>query len=204
MKTNSQKDLELVEAIKSGNKAVADKAFGVLFNKYHPSILFHYKKLGNDDVLAEDLTMEAFEKMYEKIGKFNESEAAFSTWMFSLTKNLFIDMLRKRREEKVYLSEMSSCDEDGVVTTKEIASEDSNRHEDMEKEERNKRLMIIVNETFKKKTQLRELIELRFFCDMSYEEMAEITGRPVGTIKAHLHRAKGMLLEACTKAKLSF
>lgn len=204
MKTNAEKDLVLVNTIKSGNKGEAQKAFETLFKKYHSSVLFHYKRIANDDTLAEDLAMEAFEKMYERIETFKESNGAFSTWMFSLTKNLFIDMLRKSKKEgeTVSLTGLTTYDEEGVAMEKEINSEERNAIELMEVKERNARLNEIINETFIEKPHLKELVELRYFCDKSYEEMAIITNQPIGTIKAHLHRAKILLLEACKKAQL--
>jgi len=200
MKTNVEKDLMMVETIKTGNKIAAEKACAALFNKYHPSVLFHYRKMLSDKDMAEDLAIEAFAKAFEKIKTFDSSTAAFSTWLFSLTRNLFIDSLRKKKEEFTQLSEMTVSDEDGHTAEKELFSTEKTADEEIEIAERNKKLAVIIDKTFEDNPHLKKLIEMRYFKGMSYENISTILDCPIGTVKAHLHRAKKMLLPACKKA----
>lgn len=200
MKTNAEKDLAMVETIKTGNKAAAENACAALFNKYQPSVLFHYRKMLPDKEAAEDLTMEAFAKAFEKIKTFDSSTAAFSTWLFSLTRNLFIDSLRKKKEELTQLSEMTINDDEGHSVEKELLSMEKTADEEIEVAERNKKLMEIIDEVFKETPRFKELLEMRYFKGMTYENIAAVLNCPEGTIKAHIHRAKKMLLPACKRA----
>lgn len=200
--TNAEKDLALVKALKSGNKKESREALETLFKKYHDLILFRYRSMTKNELDAEDLAMEAFEKCYEKIGQYNEETAAFSTWLFTLTRNLFIDSLRKKKEETIAISDMIVSDEDGSMVEKEFESDVRNPEEEILREERHMKLKEIIDITFADKPHLKELIELRYFADMSYHEMADLTDRPLGTVKAHLFRAKDILAKACEAAGL--
>ena len=199
MNTNGKKDLLLVNAVKSGKDEAAKKAFEQLFTKYHKAVLGHVVRITKGDVSAEDLTMEAFEKAYENIGRYDEKFASFSTWLFTLTRNLFIDSTRKRSAETVYISDTLCIDEDGNVAEKEFNSGYATPLGIIEADERNKFLHILIAETFKGKPHLQEVIELRYFSDLSYEEIRAITGSTLPTLKTHLFRARVMLKEACIK-----
>jgi len=200
---NAELDLVLVNKVRAGDTAESEKAFTAIFDKYHTSIFFHLKKFVNDDIVAQDLAMVAFEKMHKNIIKFDEDQAAFSTWMFALTKNIFIDMLRKRKIELISIDGVARTNEEGETYGIEFDSGLKNPEEILEEDERNTIIRKVIDIAFKDKLQLKELIELRYFAEMTYDEMVILTGRPIGTVKAHLHRAKIILKEACIKANLS-
>jgi RNA polymerase sigma-70 factor (ECF subfamily) len=118
-------DLELVEAIKSEEGKKREAAFNALFKKYNDSMVFHFRGLvKNDEEVARELVLEAFMKVNTNIEKFNKETAVFSTWLFKLTQNLFIDRLRKKKEETISLSDMATYDEESHTIEFDIASED--------------------------------------------------------------------------------
>jgi len=201
--TNAEKDLALVKAMKSDNSKEVNSALETLYNKYHDLIFYRYKKMVKSDVDAEDLAVEAFTKCYENINQFNEKNA-FSTWLFSLTRNLFIDKLRKRKTETISIGDMVISDDEGHSTEREFEAPYLNPEEVLREKERNEHLQNIIETTFKSKPHFKELIELRYFHNMSYNDIQKTVGLPLNTVKAHLFRAKAMLRDTCTQVKLDF
>jgi RNA polymerase sigma-70 factor (ECF subfamily) len=194
-------DLELVKAIKNENKAVSEKAFNELYKKYHDSMLFHFKGLVKDEEVAQELVMEAFMKVNVNLEKFNHETAVFSTWLFKLTQNLFIDRMRKKKEDVMYLSDMATYDEESRAIEYEIASTDSTPENKMLVSERNRKINEIINSMENK--ELSKVIKMRFFEGMSYEEISMETGKPLGTVKAFIFRAKIILRKEFENAYIS-
>ena len=194
-------DLELVEVIKGKDKKASEKAFNVLYKKYHDSMLFHFKGLIKDEEDAKELVLEAFMKMNTNLEKFNQETAVFSTWLFKLTQNLFIDRMRKKKEDIVPLSDLAFFDEEDYTIEYKIESKDGTPESALITAERNRKMNDIINTMDNK--ELSEVIKMRFFEGMSYEEISKATGKPLGTVKAFLHRAKDILKEEFVKANIS-
>jgi RNA polymerase sigma-70 factor (ECF subfamily) len=195
-------DLELVNAIKSEDKRKSEKAFSLLFKKYHDTMLFHFRGLVKDEEDAKEIVLEAFVKVSSNIEKFNQDSAVFSTWLFRLTQNLFIDKLRKKKDDVVSLSDMATYDEDSHTFEFDFEDCDGTPESkilDSEKERR-------VNEVLSKmeNQELAEMIKMRYFQGLSYEEISNVTGKPLGTIKAFIFRAKQFLKKDLKRAKLNF
>ena len=194
-------DLELVEVIKGKDKKASEKAFNVLYKKYHDSMLFHFKGLIKDEEDAKELVLEAFMKMNTNLEKFNQETAVFSTWLFKLTQNLFIDRMRKKKEDIVPLSDLAFFDEEDYTIEYKIESKDGTPESALIAAERNRKMNDIINTMDNK--ELSGVIKMRFFEGMSYEEISKATGKPLGTVKAFLHRAKEILKEEFVKANIS-
>jgi RNA polymerase sigma-70 factor (ECF subfamily) len=195
-------DLELVEAIKSEEGKKREAAFNALFKKYNDSMVFHFRGLvKNDEEVARELVLEAFMKVNTNIEKFNKETAVFSTWLFKLTQNLFIDRLRKKKEETISLSDMATYDEESHTIEFDIASEDGTPETEILLKERNRKINNIINTM--ENPELSEVVKMRFFDGMSYEEISATTGKPLGTVKAFLHRAKLLLKNDFEKANIS-
>lgn len=194
-------DLELVNAIKSENKVISEKAFSELYKKYHNSMLLHFKGLIKDKEDVNDLVMEAFAKMSDNLEKFNDEAAVFSTWFFKLTRNLFIDRMRKEKRNVAFLADMATYDEESNAIEYAIPSPDSNPENKMLVAERNREINEIINSMENK--ELSMFVKMRFFEGMSYEEMSRETGKPLGTVKAYIFRAKIVLKEEFKKANIS-
>lgn len=194
---NKTEDLVLIEAIKKGSKRESKKAFETLFYKYYKPVLFNLKGKLNE-VDAEDVTMTLFTKLHSKIEIYDENAAAFNTWLFTLSRNAFIDFLRKRKMNTIEIN--SHENEDGNVKVFEFEDHSTLTPDKvLIKKEKDALLKSIIARTLKTKPNLKELIEMRYFDELSYDEMASLTSLPLGTVKAQLHRAKKMLQQPCEK-----
>jgi RNA polymerase sigma-70 factor (ECF subfamily) len=153
---------------------------GLLFERYHKHVYnFFLKQTGNSQS-SEDLVQEVFYRML-KYKHTYRAEGKFTTWMFSIAHNAKIDYYRKkkRRGEEVEL------------TDKTVRS-DSNLEKEMD---RRAEADIVQKALAKLSDEKREVLILSRFHDMKYDDIGEVMGCKVGTIKARVHRAIKELTE---------
>lgn len=181
---NTKDDLELVELAKSGNS----RAFEKLLKKYRKSVYYMLLKMVNNPDDAEDLTQEAFAKAFNSLHKF-DSRYAFSTWLFRIATNNCIDFIRKKRIQTISIDSPYEND-DGESMTFDIRDPDLNPNETMLKKQRKEYLKQAVARLPEK---YKILVELRYFQELSYEEVAKELELPLGTVKAQLFRARELL-----------
>ena len=181
-------DLLLVELAKKGN----EKAFSNLLNRYSDSIYFLLLKMVNNSSDAEDLTIEAFGKAFRNLDLFTP-EFAFSTWLFKIATNNCIDFIRKKRVSPTPIDPFQN-DLDNLTVN--IQSDLPDPEEMLINDQKIAVLRAIVNQL---KPRYRNLIELRYYKEYSYEEIASELKLPIGTVKAQLFRAKSLLYNIFTK-----
>ena len=175
-------DLLLVEDAKKGN----EKAFASLMNRYRDSIYFMLLKMVNNPADAEDLTIEAFGKAFRNIETYTP-RFAFSTWLFMIATNNCIDFIRKKQASPNTIDH----GENGLdLLTINIQSDMPDPEEALINDQKIAILRKIVNQL---KSPYREIIELRYYKEYSYEEIAEELDLPLGTVKAQLFRARELL-----------
>jgi RNA polymerase sigma-70 factor (ECF subfamily) len=164
------------------------RAFGELMERYRDSIFHMINKMvfSSDD--AEDLTMETFTKAFNRLHQYTPA-FAFSTWLFKIGSNHTIDFIRKKRINALSLDQ-GFRNEDGETMEIHIADDKLDPIQTLEKKERIELLRDVVS---KMKPKYRELVELRYFEEKSYDEIAEELDRSLGTVKAQLHRAREAL-----------
>jgi RNA polymerase sigma factor (sigma-70 family) len=182
-----QYDYQLVQrAIQQGEQ----KAFGELMERYREPVYFMLLKMVNNRDDAEDLTVEAFGKAFRRLHQYTP-QFAFSTWLFKIATNNAIDFIRKKRIRAISIDQGFQT-EDGE--TIEISVKDAvlDPAEAMQKEERIRKMREIVD---KLKPRYRKLVEMRYFDEMAYEEIAEELKLPLGTVKAQLFRAREFLFQ---------
>jgi RNA polymerase sigma-70 factor (ECF subfamily) len=178
----AKNDLLLVEEAKKGN----EKAFAGLMNRYRDSIYFMLLKMVNNPVDAEDLTIEAFGKAFRNIDTYTP-RFAFSTWLFMIATNNCIDFIRKKQSTPIPIDQW----QDGTYyMTVNIPSDLPDPEEALINDQKIAILRKIVNQL---KSPYREIIELRYYKEYSYEEIASELKIPIGTVKAQLNRAKTLL-----------
>lgn len=185
-------DLRLVEAAKNGSQA----AFGELMERYRESVYFTMFKMVKNSDDADDLTIEAFGKAFNRIDQYSPS-FAFSTWLFKIASNNCIDFIRKKRV-KVTSLDTGYTRGDGEVMYLEVSSQTQNPEEVIIHGQKVKLMRDLVT---KLKPRYRELVELRYFEELSYEEIAETLDLPLGTVKAQLFRAREFLSNLIEKTK---
>jgi RNA polymerase sigma-70 factor (ECF subfamily) len=138
---------------------------------------------------ADDLTIEAFSKAFNNLKNYS-ADYAFSTWLFKIATNNCIDFIRKKRLQTTSLDQSAFSNEEGDAPTISVKDTNLDPEEGMIKEQRAARIRQVIE---KLSPKYRQLIELRYFEELSYEEIAEKLDIPLGTVKAQLFRAKDML-----------
>ncbi len=179
------RDYQLVcQARDHGNQ----KAYADLMNTYREPIYYMLLKMTNSSTDAEDLTIEAFGKAFKSLSQYTP-EYAFSTWLFRIATNNCIDFIRKKRAKMVSIDNIYTSS-DGEQIGIDIASETL----DPEEKIIEKQKIIMMREIVSRlKPHYRTLIELRYFDELSYEEIAQELNLPLGTVKAKLFRARDLL-----------
>ena len=181
----AKEDMELVTLAQQGNQ----QAFGKLMERYRESIYFMVLKMVHNRDDAEDLAQEAFSKAFNNLKNYS-AEYAFSTLLFKIATNNCIDFIRKKRLQTTSLDSTAVTNEDGDSPTIAVPDHNPNPEQSIIKEQRAERIRMVIE---KLSPKYRQLIELRYFEELSYEEIAEQLDIPLGTVKAQLFRAKDML-----------
>lgn len=182
-----QYDYQLVQrALQSGDQ----KAYAELVARYRESVYYMLLKMVNNKDDAEDLTIEAFGKAFKRLHQYTPN-FAFSTWLFKIASNNCIDFLRKKRRDTFSIDRTFEDDEGGEMMM-DLRSDTLDPEEKVMKKQKILLLRDIVD---KLKPRYRTLIELRYFEELSYEEIAQRLELPLGTVKAQLFRAREFLFQ---------
>ncbi|NQU80599.1 MAG: sigma-70 family RNA polymerase sigma factor [Bacteroidetes bacterium] len=178
----AQFDVRLVERAKKNDQS----AYAQLMNRYREAIHYMLLKMVNNASDAEDLTIEAFSKAFKNLEQYTPN-FAFSTWLFKIASNNCIDFIRKKRIDHISLDR--EIGDKGRVSSIIIA-EVSDPEEDLIKKQKASLMRHVVTTL---KPRYRDLVELRYFKEYSYEEIADELNLPLGTVKAQLFRARELL-----------
>ena len=173
-------DGELVSRAMAGR----EESFEELVRRYQRPIVAYLYRLVGDYEAALDLTQEVFIKVYKSLSRYS-SEYRFSTWIYRIAHNTAIDYLRRAPGREQELRDSEGATYDAPVTSGAPSPE-----EESERAERRAELEQLVSRLPR---VYRELIALRHGHDMAYEEIAELTGLPLGTVKNRIFRAREVL-----------
>ncbi len=184
LSSKAHEDYLLVKSAIAGD----ERAYAALLERYRSSVYNHlYKMVRNHDD-AEDLTLEAFGKAFNKLSTY-APHYAFSTWLFKIAVNNCIDHIRKKRLR--FLSIDQPIEQGGEKDfTSSIRAYTRTPEEEVI---RNQRLQMVQKTLTLLNEKYRLMIELRYYQELSYEEIANELEIPLGTVKAQLFRAKEML-----------
>lgn len=174
-------DRDLVATAVSG----VEGSFEELVRRYQrPISAYVYRMVGNYES-ALDLTQEIFIKVYSSLNRYR-SEFKFSTWIYKIAHNAAVDHLRRTatREQSLVLGPEGDQFDLPVECTRPSPEQES------ERKERRGEIESVVRTL---PSNYRELIILRHSQDLSYEEIVEVTGLPLGTVKNRLFRAREMM-----------
>jgi RNA polymerase sigma-70 factor (ECF subfamily) len=187
-----KRDLALVEKALNGDQM----AYGKLMEMYRESIYYMMLKMVRSEDDAEDLTIEAFGKAFNRLHQYSPSYA-FSTWLFKISSNNAIDFIRKKRI-KVTSMDTAYTNDDGETVGIDIRSVENDPEEETIQAEK----IVLMREIVKKlKPRYRDLIEKRYFQELSYEEIAVEMDLPLGTVKAQLFRARAFLADMISNTR---
>ena len=178
---SSAADRELVATAAQG----LEGGFEELVRRYQrPISAYVYRMVGDYDC-ALDLTQEIFIKIYASLSRYRP-EFKFSTWIYKIAHNAAIDHLRRNAGRERSISNGSESEPQQLI----IESKGLSPEQQSEREERRIEIESVVRLL---PTAYRELIVLRHSQDLTYEEIVEVTGLPLGTVKNRLFRAREMM-----------
>lgn len=180
-------------------KAVNHKdqqAYAELMGRYRDSIYFMLLKMVNNRDDADDLTIEAFGKAFARLHQYTPNYA-FSTWLFKIASNNCIDFIRKQKKKMLSLDNEFE-NEDGDRLRFDLEADGKNPAEHVMHKEKIEVMREVVQ---KLKPRYRQLVELRYFQEYSYEEISDELDLPLGTVKAQLFRAREFLMNIMKDSK---
>lgn len=183
------KKIDINQLIKKA-KEKNEKAFNVLLNTYWSDIYrFQLSKNKTEDD-AEDITIKTFSRAFDKIHLYNE-KYNFKTWLLTISNHIFIDYLRKQKPEVVSI--------DKKEFKAHLIFDDTPTAEDQLIIKQNLAELLFCIK--KLKPHYQEVINLRYFSEMSYIEIAETLKEPIGNVKVKLLRARRLLADIIKKNK---
>ncbi len=180
MEINSSELQQKIKDAKNEKQAAFNYLLDYFWNQVYA---FQLKKTRNEHD-AEEITIQTFSKAFDKIETFDENYS-FSTWLIAISKNIHIDLIRKRKssiqssttrsqDEQVYrIADDTPSVEDKLITDQHLAQ-----------------LLIDIKQL---STHYQEVINLRYFQEKSYKEIANSLGEPMSNVKVKLLRAKKLL-----------
>ena len=178
-------DEELVAQILAGDQG----AFGDLVERYQGRLVNYLYRLVRNLDEAHELAQEVFLKVYQALDRY-DPRYRFSTWIFRVAQNAAIDQIRKRRLKMVPLSRPEGPD--GESHEWDLPSEDRGPYGALRNVERGEAIQAAIDEL---PWEYRELIVLRHYGELSYDEIARLKEMPLGTVKNKLFRGRQVLKE---------
>jgi RNA polymerase sigma factor (sigma-70 family) len=186
----SDKALEDFRLIDKATIENDEQAYAELMKRYRKPVYHMILKMVRNVDDAEDLTIEAFAKAFRSLSRFKK-DYTFSTWLFRIATNNAIDFIRKKKLETMSL-DTSFKDESGENVTIDVEDNELNPMEETIKTQKIELIRIFVD---KLPPKYQRLVKLRYFDELSYEEIAVELEAPLGTVKAQLHRARELMYD---------
>lgn len=184
--TKAVYDYKLIQlALTKGDQ----KAYAELLQRYRESVYFMMLRMCNNKDDAEDLTIEAFGRAFKRLEQYTPNYA-FSTWLFKIASNNAIDFLRNKKKNTSLSLDSKMENDEGQEFSKNIQASTLDPEENFMKKQKIELLRDVVE---KLKPRYKELVKMRYYEELSYEEIAVKLDLPVGTVKAQLFRARDFL-----------
>lgn len=193
----AKRDFKLIGlATTAPDELSRQKAFAELMKLYYKSVYHTMLKMIRNGDDAEDLTIEAFAKAFKNLSNFKQ-DYTFSTWLFRIATNNCIDFIRKRKLETMSIN-TSFTDDNGDPVELDIKDDNLNPQDEAINEQKKELIRHIVGLL---PAKYQRLVQLRYFDELSYEEIAVEIDAPLGTVKAQLHRARELLYDLVKNKK---
>jgi RNA polymerase sigma-70 factor (ECF subfamily) len=186
-------DFRLIDMAVGGD----DKAFAKLLQRYKRPVYHMILKMVRNVDDAEDLTMESFSKAFRSLHRFKK-DFTFSTWLFRIATNNTIDHIRKKKLNTLSI-ENTYTDDDGQPVSIDVKDDGNlDPQEEAIRAQKEELIQVFVNML---PSKYQKLVRLRYFHELSYEEIAEELDAPLGTVKAQLHRARELMYDLVKNKK---
>jgi len=179
-------DFRLIDLAVGGD----DTAYARLLQRYKRPVYHMVLKMVRNVDDAEDLTIESFAKAFRSLHRFKK-DFTFSTWLFRIATNNTIDFIRKKKLNTLSI-ENTYTDDDGQSVSIDVEDENLNPQEETIRSQKAELIQVFVE---KLPAKYQKLVKLRYFHELSYEEIAAELEAPLGTVKAQLHRARELMYE---------
>lgn len=180
-------DFSLIDKATRGGD---ENAFAELMERYKKPVYHMILKMVRNVDDAEDLTIEAFAKAFKNLKRFKK-DYTFSTWLFRIATNNAIDFIRKKKLE-TYSLNTSFTDDAGDSVNIDV---EDNRLTPDEETIKTQKIELVRMFVTKLPAKYQRLVKLRYFDELSYEEIAKELDAPLGTVKAQLHRARELMYD---------
>lgn len=186
----SDKALQDFKLIDAATGEGDEQAFAELMKRYKKPVYHMILKMVRNVDDAEDLTIEAFAKAFKNLHRFKK-DYTFSTWLFRIATNNAIDFIRKKKLETFSLN-TSFKNDNGDSVNIDVEDKNLDPQEEAIKTQKIELIHIFVT---KLPPKYQRLVRLRYFDELSYDEIAKELDAPLGTVKAQLHRARELLYD---------
>ncbi len=174
---SEQEDKRLIEEFLAGNEA----AYNMLARKYRSRIYWHARRMVGNHEDADEVAQETLIAIYQKVKDF-KALSSFSTWVYKITSSRSLNIIRKRKVKN--------------FVTLDFLKDKQNREDIIKNFEDKEKLNEVEKKLMKLPDKQREVFVLRHFEELSYNEISEITGQAIGTLKAnYFHALKKIVKE---------
>ncbi|MEO8277651.1 MAG: sigma-70 family RNA polymerase sigma factor [Thermoanaerobaculia bacterium] len=184
-KRGAESDESLAERAKRGS----EEAFGELVERFHRPVFSLLVRMVRQSELAEDLAQESFLKAWKSLARF-DAERKFSSWIFKIAHNTALDELRRGGLETISLDAPFEAGDDPPEMPADLAAEDP-----LLRTLARESVRVLEQAIAHLRPAYRGILLLRFAQEMAYDEIAEVLGVPLGTVKIHIYRARAELLK---------
>ncbi len=185
-------DFRLIDMAVDGD----EKAYAKLLQRYRRPVYHVILKMVRNVDDAEDLTIESFAKAFRSLSRFKK-DFTFSTWLFRIATNNTIDFIRKKKLNTLSI-ENTYTDDNGDSVSIDVEDKNLNPQEEAIKAQKEEIIQVFVNML---PSKYQKLVRLRYFSELSYEEIAVELEAPLGTVKAQLHRARELMYDLVKNKK---
>ncbi len=185
IKLDKFSDQEKIFIERTGNN------FNFFYKKYYPKLIYYTNKMLNDTQKAEDISTNSFLVAFEKIEMYEKDRSQFSTWLFTIARNLTLQELKLSKKS---ISIDVEIDEEGTTMKDFIHEEESN--DEIKHEIINRKSEIMMDAISRLKEPYRQVIEMREIKKMQYKDISETLGKNLSTIKSQIRNGRGLLIKS--------
>lgn len=175
-----------------------EEAYSKLVDKYQRALFYHILKMVKNKEQVHDLVQETFVKAFENLNTYN-TNYAFSTWLYRIATNHTIDYLRKKKLQTLSIDEPVKT-RDGDMEM-QLPDHSAQTDRNIISKQRQKIVRQAIEDLPEK---YRKVIEMRHMQEKSYQEIADVLDLPLGTVKAHIFRARELLYKELKERKGKF
>ena len=165
------------------------KDFSTLYKKYYPKLIYYTSKMCNDPQKTEDIATDSFMTAFEKIEKYDDEKAQFSTWLFTIAKNLALQAIKN---DKKSVSLDVEYDDEGTTMKDFIPQDFQNEIEVFESNDLKAEIM--KEHISQLKEPYKSVIEMREIKKMSYKDISDVLCKNLSTIKSQIRNGRAILI----------